>query len=136
MKKIDQVAKRNLSAFIILFVSFCFTSNAQNDKGITKFKITFENTDSGLDLKCTEGCAWQTLSLKSDGNSAGYKIDGYGIVTGEKSNQAKLPTFGFMVKKSGNEVMLIGMNGTSWKNITFPLLTDKTVSVDEKGKTK
>ncbi len=135
MKNIIKLVTGNLFCFIVLMTAFGINVNAQNKKDLTEFNVTFENTDAGLNLKCTEGCAWTTLSLKSDGNTAGYKVDGYGIVD-ENSNAAKLPTFGFMVKKSENQVMLIGMNGTSWKDLKFSLIPNKNVSIDEMGMVK
>ena len=86
----------------------------------SKFLILIETTKEGLKLTAEEGCAWKELSfsLKQDKPQG---IDQFGMTSFDKiaTQDNKLSSFLFVIRKTKDGVSLEGKNGTAWTNLTF-----------------
>jgi len=130
----------------ILFVAILVTissSNlvAQEAKSIemSKFSVSVEKTgDNEMKLRCTEGCAWNTLSFNLSDMKRIQAIDEFGMI--DKYNQNKkdnnLSDFLITIQRTENGLSLKGLNGTAWTDLSFPLKTNLPQEINEMGMTK
>jgi hypothetical protein len=45
---------------------------------VAQFRITIQRSETGVNMECSQGCAWKTLSFSLDGKQA-QAVDGMGM---------------------------------------------------------
>lgn len=125
--------------FALIFLIISAKSNAQEKKNSDqkKFKVIVEKTSEGITMKCIEGSAWTDLSFSLN-NGRPQAIDEYGMADLNNSNTTKdanLADFLFTVVKTRKGIELRGINGTSWKTLSFSLAKNVPQAIDQDGMT-
>jgi len=129
--------------FLILAVIVCFGINVNAHKKSTleasKFLILIENTEDGIKLTGKQGCAFKELSfLLKKGQT--QEIDQFGM-RDENDNvrvvkDDNLASFRFKITKKNDgsflDVALEGIEGTTWKKLSFGIPSGKQL-IDENG---
>ncbi|MBC6367314.1 hypothetical protein [Algoriphagus sp. AK58] len=109
-----------------------------NSDGLKEFKITIEQTDNGIKMQSHEGSAWIDLGFNLSNNKP-QAIDEYGMtnldhVSSHKDSQ--LSDYLFTITKTKNGITLKGIEGTAWKELSFPLPKNGKQSIDQFGMTE
>ncbi len=134
-----QLSFKSLNLLIaLLYIFTSFGSIAQNIKPtdeLKDFKIVVEKTDIGIKLKSIEGSAWKDLSfsIKTDRPQA---IDEYGMTKLHKVSSYKdsnLADFLFTITKTESGIVLKGIEGTAWINLSFSLTNNQKQAFDKFG---
>lgn len=124
----------NLSlTFLLLTVSTVAFSQNQS-KVLNQFKLRMEKTDKGIEIHSLEGSAWSNLSFSLSDNQQ-QAVDEYGMAELDKStgNDPKLADFLFTISESKNRVILKGIQGTAWKELSFTLSRGQEQTIDQLG---
>ncbi|WP_405351397.1 hypothetical protein [Nonlabens sp. Asnod3-H03] len=128
-----------INLILILFSSSLLFSSEKVKNDEKEFLISIEMLENNeLQLVCTEGCAWETLSFTLSNNENDRMVNTYGlnVIENQDTNPNKgLALFLFSVQKSGNGLQLKGIKGTRWTDLNFSLRKDKPASVDNAGVT-
>lgn len=130
-----------ISKFIpLLFLLICSVSylNGQSlDKAeIKDFKIEILNTDSGIEMTSSEGSAWKSLSfsLKPGTQQA---VNANGMTTIKEDSKLKdsaIADYLFTIEKDNKGyVILKGIRGTNWTNLSFSSSLRRPWTLDQNG---
>ncbi|RZK77694.1 MAG: hypothetical protein EOO92_12450 [Pedobacter sp.] len=130
INSISTLAKASLAVMLLLTTS----SFTHSPSELQEFKMTIKNTESGLELQGLKGSAWTKLGFSLN-NYQPQAVDEYGMTELEKStgNDPKLVDFLFTIEKSKDGVILKGVKGTAWKELTFSLAKGESQQVDQMG---
>lgn len=133
MKKLKNLFFKLFIGYFIA-IGFFSLSFVKTSNDVSKFEILVETTKDGLKLTCKQGAAWKevSFSLYLDQVQA---INQFGMTeVNEKSEQVdKLASFLFTVKKTKNSIVLNGISGTSWKNLSFSCDDKCSQLIDQDG---
>ncbi|MCG8319187.1 MAG: hypothetical protein MI921_06770 [Cytophagales bacterium] len=97
-----------------------------------------EKTDNGIKLTSTEGSAWIDLAFSID-NDLPQAIDEHGMTKTDKvssEKDANLADFLFTMTKTENGIVLQGIEGTAWTDLSFSLTENRKQTIDQFGMTK
>lgn len=126
------------SLIALFFITANFELKAQEKQSDLKdFKIIVENIDNGIKLESLKGCAWVKLSfsLKNDKPQA---VDEYGMTSlvevASRKNSDPVD-FLFTISKTKNEIVLKGIEGTAWTDLSFSLVENGKQAIDQFGMT-
>jgi len=130
IKSINFLAKSSL-ALALLLVTSSFKNGTSE---LQAFRMTIKNTEKGLELQGLKGSAWTNLTFSLN-NYRPQAIDEYGMTDVQKSigNDPKLADFLFTIEKTKDGVLLKGVKGTAWKELSFSLSTGESQQVDQMG---
>jgi len=125
---------------IVVFVLTAGTESiAQEEKStdLKDFKVVVQKTENGLKMKSVEGSAWIDL-IFSINNYRPQAIDEYGMtelgkVSSEKDSN--LADFLFTITKTDNAIVLKGIEGTAWTELSFSLKKNGKQAIDQFGMT-
>ncbi|RYG05240.1 MAG: hypothetical protein EOO02_04230 [Chitinophagaceae bacterium] len=104
---------------------------------LKKFKIIIEKNASGIMLKSLKGSAWEKLSFSLDDDRP-QAVDGMGMTTFKKDatgRYASAQDFLFTITKTKEGILLKGVKGTAWKELSFTLLNNQPQAIDQNGMT-
>jgi hypothetical protein len=141
MKIALKVKKLTLNTIIALFFLTATSELIAQDKksdDLKYFKVVVEKTDNGIKMQSVEGSAWVDLSF-SINNDQPQAIDEYGMTELNKISSDKdsnLADFLFTITKTENEIVLKGIEGTTWTDLRFSLLKNGKQAIDQFGMTK
>lgn len=126
-----------LAAAFVLTVRAGLFAQERQSTALKDFKIVVEKTETGIKMQSVKGSAWTVLgfSIKKDQPRA---IDEYGIADLDKVSSKKdagLADFLFTMTKTGNEIVLKGIEGTAWTDLSFSLAENGKQAVDQYGMT-
>ena len=102
------------------------------------FKIVVEKTEDGIKMQSVQGSAWIDLSFTLN-NDQPQAIDEYGMTDlGKVSTEkdANLADFLFTVTKTDSEIILKGIEGTVWTDLSFTLIENEKQAFDQFGMTE
>ena len=125
----------------LLIVVFLLTASskliAQEKKStdLKDFKVIVEKTENGIKMQSLKGSAWLDLSF-SINNDLPQAIDEYGMTELGKISSEKdtnLADFLFTVSKTGNGIVLKGIKGTAWMDLSFSLPENGKQEIDQYG---
>ncbi len=128
----------------LLIVVFILTASSEliaqekKLKDSNGFNIVVENTKNGIKMHSTKGSAWIDLSFNLVENQA-QMVDEYGMTSLEESSSeknSKLADFLFTIAKTENTIIIKGIKGTVWKNLSFSLAENRKQAIDQFGMTK
>jgi len=137
--------KFNLKRVIpnLLIVVFALTVNseliAQEKKStdLKDFKIVVEKTENGIKMQSINGSAWIDLTF-SINNDRPQAIDEYGMAELNKISSKKdsnLADFLFTITKTEKGIVLKGIEGTAWTDLSFSLAENGKQAIDQFGMT-
>lgn len=127
-----------LIAVLMLTASSELAAQEKKSTDLKDFKVVVEKTENGIKMQGIKGSAWLDLSfsLKNDRPQA---IDEYGMAELDKVSSDKnsdLADFLFTVTKTEKGIVLIGIEGTAWTNLSFTLPENGKQAIDQYGMTK
>ncbi len=105
---------------------------------LKEFKITIEKTDHGLKMQSDMGSAWVDLSFNLSENKL-QAIDENGMTQlGELPTRKnlKFADYLFTITKTKEGIILNGIEGTAWKELSFSLQENGKQAIDQYGMTK
>ncbi|MFK5981595.1 MAG: hypothetical protein QM499_01680 [Flavobacteriaceae bacterium] len=128
----------SLIAVFILTASSKLIAQEKKSNGLKNFKVVVEKTDNGIKMQSVEGSAWIDLSFTTN-NDKPQAIDEYGMTELNKISSKKdsnLADFLFTITKTENGIVLKGIEGTAWTDLSFSLLENEKQTIDQFGMTK
>jgi len=128
----------SLIAVFVLTVSSELIAQEKKSNDLKNFKVVVEKTDNGIKMQSVEGSAWIDLSF-SINNDRPQAIDEYGMTELNKISSEKdsnLADFLFTITKTENGIVLKGIKGTAWTDLSFSLLENGKQAIDQFGMTK
>jgi len=126
---------RNLLIFFFGII-FHFETIAQNHS--KEFEIEITNTKNGFELKSNHGSRWLTLSF-SNSKLKAENIDEEGMVGSRIDTvptENEFADYLITFSKKNDKVILLGIKGTSWKELSFELPLNKTQKINQDGMIK
>jgi len=127
-----------MGLFILLIVGISPNLVAQNAKPTKSnwFQILVETTGTKIKLTGKKGCSFKELTFNAELNKT-QSIDEDGIVpleTTKTEGITKLRTFLITITKTKEGLNFEGLEGTSWKKLSFQCTENKCFQIiDEKG---
>lgn len=138
MKNSGQKAFLGITLLMIFMtgsLSSVFSKSEETEK--TKFLILLEKTKDGIKLSGVQGCAFKELSFSlKDYNS--QAIDQFGMSSLKRDKPEKdnnLANFLFTIKKTKEGFSLEGIEGSTWKNLSFNCSGTCRQFIDQNGMT-
>ncbi len=126
------------SLFILLFSLTFNCSTNTNQEDLEAFKFSIQNTEDGVVLKGINGTGWKNLSFTLKNNQT-QAVDEYGMTEVVNQNHEKLEElsdFLFTVTKKENALLLKGIKGSDWTELSFTTNGNQAQMVDESGMTQ
>jgi hypothetical protein len=126
------------TAFFVLALNTASMAQVQSAAGLSEFKISIERTDNGLKLHSFNGTAWIDLSFRL-ANGQPQLIDEYGMTEAGNTSAHKDPAladFLFTITKTKNGMILTGIEGTAWKELSCSLPKNGSVVITQLGMTQ
>ncbi|WP_299388314.1 hypothetical protein [uncultured Lacinutrix sp.] len=133
-----KLISNTLIALFILTASSELVAQEKKSNDLKNFKVVVEKTDNGIKMQSVEGSAWIDLSF-SINNDRPQAIDEYGMTELNKISSDKdsnLADFLFTITKTENGIVLKGIEGTAWTDLSFSLLENGKQAIDQFGMTK
>lgn len=96
-----------------------------------------ERNKKGIKIHSLEGSAWIDLTCQIKNNQA-QAIDEYGMTELNKvsaDKDATLADFLFTITKTKNGIVLKGIEGTAWTDLSFSLPLNNKQAIDQFGLT-
>jgi len=127
-----------LIAVFILIASSELIAQEKKSDDLKNFKVVVEKTDNGIKIHSVEGSAWIDLSFSINYDSP-QAIDEYGMTELNKISSEKdsnLANFLFTITKTENGIVLKGIEGTAWTDLSFSLLENGKQTIDQFGMTE
>ena len=136
--KFKKLTLNTLIALFVLTASSELVAQEKKSDDLKNFKVVVEKTDNGIKMQSVEGSAWIDLSF-SINNDKPQAIDEYGMTELNKISSEKdsnLADFLFTITKTENGIVLKGIEGTAWTDLSFSLLENGKQAIDQFGMTK
>ncbi|PKP25203.1 MAG: hypothetical protein CVU06_04325 [Bacteroidetes bacterium HGW-Bacteroidetes-22] len=127
-----------LIAVFVLTASSELIAQEKKTTDLKNFKIVIEKTDSGIKLKSIEGSAWIDLSFSLN-NCRPQAVDEYGMTALNKVSPGKdtnLADFLFTIAETEDRIVLTGIEGTEWTDLSFSLVENGKQAIDQYGMAK
>ncbi len=127
-----------LLIFTISLMGCASLKNAeQKSSALKEFKVIVEKTDTGIKMHSVKGSAWVDLAFNLNDYQP-QAIDEYGMTELEKNSSDKdtnLADFLFTISKTEDGIVLKGIEGTAWNDLTFSLDENGRQAIDQFGMT-
>ncbi len=140
--KIKLNAKKLILNLIVVVFAFAASNEliAQEKKAmdLKDFKIVLKKTEDGIKMQSIEGSAWIDLAF-SINNYQQQAIDEYGMTALDRLSSVKDPNLAdylFTISKTENGIVLRGIEGTAWTDLSFSLRENGKQAIDQFGMTK
>jgi len=131
-----QVSNLLIVVFVLTGASKLFTQESKSSD-LKDFKIVVEKTKNGIKLQSIKGCAWLDLRFQIN-NQQAQAIDEFGMTELNKTsneNDPSLANFLFTITKTENRIILKGIEGTAWKDLSFSLTENDKQLINQYGMT-
>jgi hypothetical protein len=125
-------------ALVGLTVSLESSAQKPNAAELEEFKITIERTEQGIKMQSQEGSAWIDLSFHLASNKP-QAIDEFGMTelgSVSPTKDPRLSDYLFTITKTKEGITLTGIEGTAWKELSFPLQKNGKQSINQFGMTE
>ncbi len=128
----------SLTALFVLSTNCNVFAQESPSDDLKPFKVVIEKTENGIKMQSVEGSTWTDLSfgINQDRPQA---INEYGMTELNKVSSQKdsdLAHFLFTITKTESGIVLKGMEGTTWTDLSFSLLDNQKQAIDQFGLTK
>ena len=127
-----------LIAVFVLTASCNLLAQEKKSTDLKDFKVVVERTEIGIKMQSIEGSAQLNLTF-SINNYQPQAIDEYGMTELNKISSNKdsnLADFLFTISKTENGIVLKGIEGTAWTDLSFSLAENGKQAIDQFGMTK
>ena len=127
-----------LIAVFVLSASSELVAQEKESTDLKDFKVVVEKTENGIKMQSINGSAWIDLSFSLN-NDLPQAIDEYGMTKLDKVSSDKdtnLADFLFTITKTENGIVLKGIEGTAWTDLSFSLAENGKQAIDQFGMTK
>ncbi len=127
-----------LIAVFVLAASSQLIAQEKKANDLKSFKVVVEKTEKGIKMQSIEGSAWIDLSF-SVNNYSPQAVDEYGMTELDKISSEKdsnLADYLFTITKTENGIMLKGLEGTAWTDLSFSLVENRKQAINQFGMTK
>ena len=123
-----------VTLFIFLLLGLSTNLVAQKPIKSTWFQILVETNETGIKLTGKKGCSFKELTFTTELNKA-QAIDQDGMVALKTTQPVnKLRSFLFTITKTKEGLSFEGLEGTSWKKLSFKCPENKCFQIiDENG---
>ena len=124
-----------LIALFVLTASSKLIAQEKTSTDLKDFKVVVEKTENGIKMQSVKGSAWIDLSFSLN-NDRPQAIDEYGMTELNKISSDKdsnLADFLFTITKTENGIVLKGIEGTAWSDLSFPLPENGKQEIDQYG---
>jgi hypothetical protein len=126
-----------LGAFLLTFGAGLKTKeNPYSD--LKDFTISIEKTDKGIKMQSAKGSAWIDLGFGLPYNKP-QAIDEFGMADLGKISTHKdtnLADYLFTITQTKDGIVLTGIEGTAWKELSFPLPKNGKTTINQFGMTE
>jgi len=112
---------------MLILLSFLFI-NADNDK-ISPFEITISKRGERVEMTCTSGCDWKTLTFNISNDQMVSNSGVHDVSFTEHKNKK----FMFRVSDFKQGLSFQALNGTAWKKLEYSSSFRRTMYLDERG---
>lgn len=135
------VKKLILNLIVVVFALAASTELIAQEKKATDlkdFKIVLKKTENGIKMQSIEGSAWIDLAF-SINNDQPQAIDEYGMTAMDRLSSVKdsnLADYLFTISKTENGIVLKGIKGTAWTDLSFSLTENGKQAIDQFGMIK
>ena len=126
-----------LIALFVLTASSKLIAQEKTSTDLKDFKVVVEKTENGIKMQSVKGSAWIDLSF-SINNDKSQAIDEYGMTELNNVSSKKdsnLADFLFTITKTEKGIILKGIEGTAWTDLSFSLLENGKQAIDQFGMT-
>lgn len=138
MKRKSNSVRSLVSMLLFLLVIGVYAPGHAQESTPSDFKITIEPTRQGLKMESHNGSAWIDLEFNLGKNELRV-VNQYGMTEEGKHISDRNPKFTnylFAVQRTKNEIILTGIEGTVWKNLSLPVEIHEKVTIDKFGISK
>jgi hypothetical protein len=132
----NQIVNLLIALFILVINSELFAQE-NHTIDLKDFKIVIEITDNGIKMQSLKGSAWLDLTFSIDDNQS-QAIDELGMTELDKKisdKDLKHADFLFTITKTKKGIVLRGLEGTAWTDLSFTLAKNKKQAIDQFGMT-
>jgi len=129
---------KSLIAIMVLTASNEVLAQEKKSTDLKDFKIVVEKTENGLKMESLKGSAWTELTF-SINNDQPQAIDEWGMTDLDKvstNKDSNLADFLFTITKTEDGIVLKGIEGTAWSDLSFSLSENERQAIDQFGMTK
>jgi len=136
MSSKNQIVNLLIAIFILALNSESFAQEEQTID-LKDFKIIIEKTDNGIRMQSLKGSAWLDLTF-SINDYQPQAINEFGMTELDKKNSAKDPKladFLFTITITEKGIILRGLEGTAWTDLSFSLAKNEKQAIDQFGLT-
>ncbi len=136
--KFGNLFTRLFIAFVLLAVSPELMAQEQQSADLKDFKIRFEMTDNGIQIESLKGSARINLSFNLSGDKPNA-FDEYGMTKLDDVATKKDPNLAdclITIAKAENGIILKGIEGTAWTELSFSLTENGKQTIDQFGMTE
>jgi len=120
------------SFFIILVGVVCLGTSCNSTP--KEFLLLFENTENGVKISSREGCAFSELAFNlKEGEIQEINQWGMSDPNDKVCKSADFARFRITIKKVKNGFILEGIEGTTWKKLSFDLPINGGQWIDRNG---
>ena len=126
-----------LTLLFSLVLLACAHTRPRTYAPISDFLITLSRTPEGIELTCTEGCAWTKLTFTTDIVRNGQLVDQNGMASATRAapKSERGTNFLFAVLRTREQVQLQGHSGVAWTKLSFTCRPGCAQAIDEFGMT-
>lgn len=124
-----------LIAVFSLTVSSKLIAQEKKPAQLKDFKIVVVMTEHGIKMQNTKGSAWIDLSFTLNNNRP-QAIDEYRMTELDKISSHKDANFAdflFTVSRNENNILLKGIAGTAWTDLSFSFSANGKQEIDQYG---
>jgi hypothetical protein len=129
---------QSLIAIMMLTATTELIAQEKKSTDLKDFKFLVETTENGLKIQSFKGSAWTELTF-SINNDRPQAIDEYGMAVLDKVSTKKdsnLADFLFTITKTEDGIILKGIEGTAWTDLSFLLSKNGRQAIDQFGMIK
>lgn len=122
----------------ILTVSSALIAQENKSSDLKDFKVIVEKTEKGLEIQGIQGTAWTDLSFRINNNRP-QAIDEYGMTKLDKKSSVNDPSLTdllFTITKTEGGIVLKGIKGTAWTDLSFALRKNEKQTINQFGMSK
>ena len=133
-----KLTTKSLITAFVLTASSGLIAQEKKSNDLKSFKIVVEKTDDGIKMQSFNGSAWIDLAF-SINNDRPQAVDEYGMTNLNKvssEKDSKLADFLFTINKTDSGIVLKGIEGTVWTDLSFSLAENGKQAINEFGMTK
>ena len=124
-----------LVTILVAFLTFNLKAQEKQSGTLENFQISIESTKNRIKLQSEEGSAWLSLSFNIDDYQP-WAVNQFGMTKTDSSSskkESKLADYLFTISKNKDKIVLKGVKGTAWKDLSFSLRKNQKVVINQFG---